>query len=258
METHLWVGSSLQTLPTTVRGNPQVGLFPYTNGDVGAQSSYVVRIPLTELNFACPQDTATYLVAAHASMRLPKADGSFQQETGWGAGTRLVESGNWATYFSFDTSCDCTVPPPPPAGEQTCETAFAYTNTAACFLDLDLNQDTRRDFSRWGWTLGPIAEGTYQYDVYGAAGQCDLSKGTLVGSMNVVYTQGTVTVSYTALPGFSFSEAQTYAGAEILPRDRNGNYTVAPGQYTVVESLASGSTSYFPPDIKIQFECRRN
>ena len=62
--------------------------------------------------------------------------------------------------------------------------------------------------------------------------------------MNVVYTQGTVTVSYTALPGFSFSEAQTYAGAEILPRDRNGNYTVAPGQYTVVESLASGSTSY--------------
>ncbi len=245
LETHLWVGSSLTTLPTTTRGNPQVGLFPYKASFDAPTTTYSVRIALSDLGFACPSDPATYQVAAHASVRLPKGDGTYQQETAWANGTRLVESGSWATAFSFDTSCECEVIPPPPTPvEQTCETAFAYSEQAACFLDLDLNQDGRRDFSRWGWTLGPINEGNYQYDIYGAAGQCNLGNGTLVGTLDVSYASGAVTLSYRSLPGFNFSQAHGYAGADVLPKDRNGNYTVAPGQYTTVESLADGTTAH--------------
>jgi hypothetical protein len=244
LETHLWVGSSLTTLPTTTRGNPQVGLFPYKASFDAPTTTYAVRIALSDLGFACPSDPATYQVAAHASVRLPKGDGTYQQETAWANGTRLVESGSWATAFSFDTSCECEVIPPPTPVEQTCETAFAYSEQAACFLDLDLNQDGRRDFSRWGWTLGPISEGSYQYDIYGAAGQCNLGNGTLVGTLDVTYASGSVTLSYRSLPGFNFSQAHGYAGADVLPKDRNGNYTVAPGQYTTVESLADGTTAH--------------
>lgn len=79
----------------------------------------------------------------------------------------------------------CDAPPPPP--ESGTETAFAYggEQLATCFLDLDFNSDSKSDFNRWGWTNGPLAAGSYSFDIYAGAGQCDLTKGTLVGTLNV-------------------------------------------------------------------------
>ena len=52
-------------------------------------------------------------------------------------------------------------------------------------------------FNRWGWSVELPGEGTYTFDIWGGAGQCDLSKGTLVGTAEVNYSAGTVNVVYT-------------------------------------------------------------
>ncbi|MEZ4811267.1 MAG: hypothetical protein R2819_12980 [Allomuricauda sp.] len=114
-----------------------------------------------------------------------------------------------------------------------CETAFARGNDGnTCFIDTGL-------FSRWGWTIGPLSEGTSEsYEVYAGAGQCDISKGQLVGTVDVEYVDGNVTVTYNIDSSYTVSETHTYAGNAMFPVDKKGDPTVAPGQYTVQENLS--------------------
>ena len=64
-------------------------------------------------------------------------------------------------------------------------------------------------------------------------------KGTHVGTVTVEYFNGTAKVTYSmsgvlnpvTRVAYSLVEAQLYVGAEILPTDVNGEFTVAPGQY---------------------------
>ena len=115
--------------------------------------------------------------------------------------------------------------------EPTCETAYARgENGATCF--------DQYEFDRWGWTIGPISEGDYTYDVYAAAGQCDISKGTLVGTVNVSYAGGEISVEYNIDSAYSISEEHTYAGAGPIPVDGDGKPTVAPGQYYIEDNLS--------------------
>ena len=74
--------------------------------------------------------------------------------------------------------------------EESCETAFAYFKEA-CF--------SNDGFKRWGWVIGPLTDATEDsYELYSGAGKCDLSKGTHVGTLNVSYADGSVTVDYDA------------------------------------------------------------
>lgn len=116
--------------------------------------------------------------------------------------------------------------------EPVCETAFARTNDGSnCFLD--------NGFNRWGWSIGPLAEGTEgTYEIYAGAGQCDISKGTLVGTVDVSYVGGNVTVTYNIDEAFTVSETHTYAGNAMFPVDKKGKPTVAPGQFTIQEDLS--------------------
>ncbi|WP_242087026.1 T9SS type A sorting domain-containing protein, partial [Aestuariivivens sediminis] len=104
-----------------------------------------------------------------------------------------------------------------------CETAFARADEGAeCFIP---------DFKRWGWTNYFECEGTYELPLYAGAAHCDVSKGTLVGTVTVDYTGGQVTVTYGDLaPGYLMTEAHVYVGCEPYPKN-NGVDTVAPGQY---------------------------
>ena len=43
----------------------------------------------------------------------------------------------------------------------------------------------------WGWSNGALSEGTYYFDIFAGAGQCDRTKGALVGLLTVDY-DGTV------------------------------------------------------------------
>ncbi|MFS4448125.1 VWA domain-containing protein [Maribacter sp. 2307UL18-2] len=108
-----------------------------------------------------------------------------------------------------------------------CETAFARLETNnTCFLD--------DGFNRWGWTNQLTTEGNYTMDLYSGAGQCDLTKGEKSGTVEVEYSNGSVTVSIELSPGFVMTEAQLYVGGAPYPVKGN-NPTVAPGQYPVKE-----------------------
>lgn len=106
------------------------------------------------------------------------------------------------------------------------ETAYAKGDDAICFIPT---------FTNWGWT-NPIMPGTYTWDMWAAAGQCDTSKGTLVGNVTVVYgADGYVTVDYNVAPPYLLEETHVYAGYSLFPLVKQGKkwvYAVAPGQYT--------------------------
>lgn len=124
-----------------------------------------------------------------------------------------------------------------------CETAFAYGGTyATCFRVIDVEEPIGRpDFKRWGWTNGPLEGGTYYFEIYAGAGQCDLWRGTLVGELTVDYNDvtGDVTVIYDMDSGWELYEAHVFVGCEMLPR-KNDKFTVAPGQYGNIHEYMEG------------------
>ncbi|MCD4683547.1 MAG: hypothetical protein K8R86_09720 [Bacteroidales bacterium] len=123
--------------------------------------------------------------------------------------------------------------------EPTCETAFAWGDEyATCFIDIPyLNGN------RWGWTNGPLSSGIYDFELWAGAGQCDLSKGTLVGTLNIDYDGSIATVTYSMDAGFTLNETHLYIGDEPVPQKNNGQYTVAPGQYPYKHDDLNGANS---------------
>jgi len=88
--------------------------------------------------------------------------------------------------------------------------------------------------NNWGWTNGPLSEGSYEWEVYAGAGQNILSKGTLVGTVSVNYTGGCVNVTYSVDPGYYLGETHLWVGNDVLPKVTQGKktvYTNAPGQF---------------------------
>ena len=129
-----------------------------------------------------------------------------------------------------------------------CETAYARSADASvrtCFNDVP-------GFStpRWGWTNQfPSANGTYEMDVYAAAGQCDISKGALVGNVVVNYENGLVDVTISVFSGYKMEVAQLYVGSDPIPSGNNGSLTVAPGQYPYQDDESGDFYSYTFEDI---------
>lgn len=107
----------------------------------------------------------------------------------------------------------------------TTDTAYAKSDDAVDFIPT---------FANWGWT-NPIEPGEYTWDLWAGAAQCDTDKGTLVGSVAVVYDEdGYVTVTYNLDASFILMETHVYAGYSKFPQVSRGRilvYTVAPGQY---------------------------
>lgn len=143
-------------------------------------------------------------------------------------------------------------PPPPSSSFDGCETAFAFgggTNeidddTTHSFLDIDEDGNGKGDFRRWGWSIGQLGPGSYEFDIYAGAGQSDIAKGTLVGMLFVDYDGSTATVTYYIDPGYGLKETHLYVGNEILPRNvkgKKGNYTVSPGQYPLIHEKPEGA-----------------
>jgi hypothetical protein len=254
-EAHLWVGANSGDYPQNKKGNPIPGQFPNNSGDITGATEYSFSIPLADLGIACPTLLDDqYFVAAHAAVRRDNGDGTYQTETGWGDGDRFVSRGNWGTYDDVTFTCECPPCDEPPV-EVGCETAFAYASIedgGTCFLDIDVNGDgvaNQQDLNRWGWTIQITASGMYDFPIYAGAGQCDLTKGTLVGNLHVEYDGTVLIATYEMAAGYKMDEVHFYAGNEILPRD-NGEFTVAPGQYpNIAEDLAADFTTAYTWEI---------
>lgn len=108
------------------------------------------------------------------------------------------------------------------------ETAYAKGGAAECFIPT---------FANWGWT-NLISPGTYTMDLWAGAAQCDISKGTEVGSVTVMYgSDGYVTVTYDVKPPYLLEETHVYAGYDEFPNDKKGKLTVAPGAYSNATSF---------------------
>jgi hypothetical protein len=97
-EAHLWIGESLDDMPKTQNGNPKIGHFPYHSGDIGSETSYSFYDDISPCN-------QMFYMAAHAGVQRDNGDGTYQTETAWGSGPRIVEKGNWATYFTVEQTC---------------------------------------------------------------------------------------------------------------------------------------------------------
>jgi hypothetical protein len=126
--------------------------------------------------------------------------------------------------------------PPPP--EIDCETAYGRLGgNNTCFIDLG--------FDNWGWTNGPLGPGTYVMELWAGAGQCDTSKGALVGTVTVVYNGSSVTVTYDLFSEECWlTETHLYVGSTPTPL-KKGVPTVAPGQYPYQHELDEASSDSF-------------
>ena len=138
----------------------------------------------------------------------------------------------------------------PDEENNTCETAFGWNEDYAnCFIKgVDDNS-----FNNWGWTNGKLSPdlGSYEFELWAGAGQCDRSKGTLVGNVIVDYVGSTATVAYVLKPGFTMDEAHLYVGTKPFPEVKRGKKmvpTVAPGQYPYKVDLNGATTCTFEVD----------
>lgn len=222
-EVHLYVGPK-SGVPVNNAGNPRIGLFPYKQTFSELLDSYTFVIPLENL-------PSCYIVAAHAVVKKTEGNSIIDTQTAWGNGNKFVNKGSWAMYFEYCTQT-CVIEEP----ENWAETAYAYgAEYSTCFLNMG--------FNRWGWT-NLISEGSYSFEIWAAAGQCDLSKGTHVGYLDVNYSNGTATITYTVFNEYKMLQNHLYIGSQSTPYF-GGKATVAPGKYPiVVEDLYTTTTSY--------------
>jgi uncharacterized repeat protein (TIGR01451 family) len=92
----------------------------------------------------------------------------------------------------------------------------------------------------WGWTNGPLPEGSYEWDIYAGAGQNILDNGTVVGTLYVDYVDGCATVKYELDAGYYLGETHLWVGSDPLPSVKRGKtsvYTNAPGQFPYGDSF---------------------
>jgi hypothetical protein len=192
---------------------------PYTLGDVQwAMWALIDDTNCVACTYLTPYDAAR----AQEIVDLAVANGE-GYEPGEGDVLAIVlqpTDGKQVVIIPYTVECE------PEGG---CETAYAREKDGDnCFID--------NGFSRWGWSLEIPEHGEYSYDFYAGAGQCDITKGTQIGTVDVVYSADGVEVTYNAFPGYTIDDIHTYAGTAMFPT-KNGADTVAPGQYTIQDGL---------------------
>jgi len=194
-----------------------VSLFPYRVAPNGSLS-FTYVIPLSSL-------PDCFTIVAFAVLEPAITGGS----------TIVVSAKVPTAYKSLGYYLDyckqkCTAP--------SCETAYAFGGDPNdCFLLIPgINSNN------WGWSNGPIGAGTYDWPIYAGAGQCDITKGTLVGTLHVVYSGSTATITYNMNAGKHLNVTQLWVGNQILPK-KNNKWTTAPGQFPYKHENLNGAGS---------------
>jgi hypothetical protein len=266
-EVHIYVYEDESALPDK---RPTPGLAPYVEQDIYADS-VTVTIPITGL-----VNLEDYFFVIHAALVEDAAgsdDGSsLAGETAYAAGDDNPDfngKGAWFYVVGYtlnaviefitedvyedvhvdvhedvhvdvhvdvieELETDNTDPEDTELPEMGEETAWAYANPTGLYGNNFLDYG----FSRWGWSLGPLTSGSYEFDIYAGAGQSDITKGTLVGTLTVAYnaSAGTAEIAYLLDEGFYLGVTQIYVGNEMFAQS-GGAPTVAPGQLGNIHDL---------------------
>lgn len=208
-EMHLYVGPFAGV--SAKNGNPIPGQFPYKKTFNTLVQDYTFIIPLSSITLDANK---CLYIAAHSSMKNIVNGTVVRTETGW-AGDIKFPGKNWATYFNYCLRT-CTNEDPP--GETTCDTAYMFGNNT--FNGLGLSE-------KWGWvtSYNNVVNGSYTYNLYAGAGQNDITKGYLAGTVTVNIQGSNVSVTINAThAGTVFTETHVYL-SDTAPT------TAAPGQF---------------------------
>lgn len=208
---YLFVGSEaeLTLLNPVNKIEPDLtGFYEYQGFDhyepiAAGEKTYTYTIPRSKITVDCP------IIVAFAAV----TNGSLNRSVS--ARSLFKGQGYWFTHCM-----------------QTCTsgsgTAYAFGgDLAKCFLNTPGITS-----NNWGWT-NKIGPGTYDWPIYAGAGQCDISKGTLVGTLHIVYTPPAATITYNMGAGVSLgaTHLSVFMDPKMLPKDKKGNYITAPGQF---------------------------
>lgn len=180
-------------------------------------TTFTWTVDLDDINTDC------ILIAARAIF---KANAG----THW-AGDQTAGMAEWK-YFSYCIQ-PCEPPQPPVI---ICESAYAYS--ADPKETLIAKYGGKPSAQNWGWFNYVDIDQLGQYEtllIYAAAGQNDITKGTLVGTANVYYN-GTVT--FHPLPQFTFYNTHVFKG-EDMPTKR-----LPPGHFERNSTAVSGGDFY--------------
>jgi len=201
---HVYIYEEGQPLPTT---RPVPGLAPYKLEDIEGMVAEL-EIPLGEVD--------SYVLAIHvAFIEVEEGEEThyLAGETAYAADEFPVFNGKGAWFYlvGFNVvECEEEEEEDP---EVTEETAWAFGT-----IELDDN--------RWGWG-NYIEEGEYEFQIYAAAGQNDINKGTHVGYVVVTYADGSLDFEFVMFAGFSIVETHIYAGYTQPTVQGLGQYEVA-------------------------------
>ena len=212
---HLFVGSEAELLALNENNvvNHDADLTGYfafydfnyhTDGTELGTQTYSFIVPRTSISVNCP------IIVAGASIKNTAGDLKLVS-----AKQELKHNAYWFSYCM-----------------QTCTTnsgtAYAYgESVATCFTAIPNIAS-----NNWGWT-NKIGQGTYDWPIYAGAGLCSTDKGTLVGTLHVVYATGTATITYIMNAGVSLdgTHVSVFMNPKMLPKNSKGQYITSPGQF---------------------------
>lgn len=226
----LWVGTDLNELELNSYGIPLTS-DSYQYLDEAEDTDFTFTIPLADVmgydESQCGNGII-YVVTQVAA--LVSIDGSDVYVTGYG-GNNLVDT-SFPWWYDWYTPQCCEEEPP---GDDTCETAYAKYPVEGDFgfgyvfaSDEDANPEGHFSLelsnNKWGWAGRFTEDGSYDFDLWAAAGLNDTSKGTLVGTVTVEISGNDVKVTYNLMDDYAMSELHIYVSNDIPE-------TTAPGQY---------------------------
>lgn len=233
----LWIGTDINDLPLNQFSFPDLdpNLYDYKTKADG--SDYTFMVPLADITGYNQECGVQELVVFVASYVVYIQNGNMSFLTSYAGNIFVDGSAPWWYDTYIPQCCEDT--------EDRCETAyvkFANDGTGYVFASRDrANPEGYPSIGisnqQWGWAGKFTEDGTYEYDIWGAAGLNDTNKGSLVGSATIEIDGDMVTVTYNLSGGFSMDVVHIYVSNDVPTK-------TAPGQYGWTVEFEDSQTTY--------------
>lgn len=222
----VWIGNDISNLPM-VGGMPAANQFDQTaNGmctNATGMTTFTWTIPVSELTMVDVKNlyNQNLNIVTVAEVDTDGVEGTPYELAYAGNVGQKGDLGQYWNYGVFQFCCNVS----------SCdETAFAkgtHVWTTGPKSNPDGLPSLNLSKNRWGWAIQLMAgqaNAIQTYNIFAGAGLNDTRKGTLVGTLDVLWTGTQVTLTYHMLAGYTLGEVHIYAN-DVKPTK------VAPGQY---------------------------